>query len=103
MTNLFKKIWIELTRQRAIQIAFISYETEEETLKRFTREFTLQVIKIREKNSQKLYEKMIPDISKNFIREHGYIPSEDRLTAIWLKEVCRRIDDGELDSLYNEI
>lgn len=103
MINFLKKIWTEITRQRAIQIEFINYETEEETIKRITREFTLEVIKIRERNSQKLYEKMIPQIAQDFTHKNGYIPSEDRLTAIWLQEICRRIDNGELDSLYNEI
>lgn len=103
MINFLKKIWTEITRQRAIQIEFINYETEEETIKRITREFTLEVIKIRERNSQKLYEKMIPKIAQDFTHKNGYIPSEDRLTAIWLQEICRRIDNGELDSLYNEI
>ena len=54
MINFFKKIWIEINRPRAIQIEFISYETEEETIKRITREFTLEVIKIRERNSKNL-------------------------------------------------
>lgn len=103
MINFFKKIWIEINRPRAIQIEFISYETEEETIKRIIREFTLEVIKIRERNSKNLYNKMIPKIAQDFTHKNGYIPSEDRLTALWLQEICRKIDKGELDSLYNEI
>jgi len=103
MINFIKKLWVEITRQRAIQIEFINYETEEEALKRITHEFYLKVIQIREKNSHNLYLKMIPQMAKEFTNQYGYIPSEDRLTAMWLQEICRRIDNGELDTLYNEI
>ncbi len=100
--NIFKKLWTEITRQRSIQIEFVSYETEEEIIKRMTREFNLEVHRIREKNSQKLYKKMIPQMAEEFTKQYGYIPSEDRLDALWLQEICRQIDSGELDTLYNE-
>lgn len=103
MKNILKKIWVELTRTRAISIELINYETEEEMLQRISREFKLRVHEIRERNSKKLYEKMLPKMADDFVKENGYIPSEDRLCALWLKEICRRISNGELDSLYNEI
>ena len=103
MLSKLKKLFTELTRPRAIQIEFISYETDEETSERYQNELNKRIQKIREENSQKYFCKHIPQIVNNFVKKNGYIPSYELIMTLCLKQFTKDLIDKKIDTLYEVV
>ncbi len=101
--KILDKILKEILRPRSIKISFINYETEDEQQKRLLKEFKTRVTEIRERNSKKYFENIMPIVANDFAKKNGYMPSYECVMSLCLKQFTKDLIAKKLDSLYEAI
>lgn len=83
-------------------VRYVQTESEQEKEIRYQKEFQKRLIAIREKNSKRYFERVVPEIRKEYIDRHGFLPPFDYVLTKAMLMFTKDIIDGKIDTLYQE-